>query len=79
MAAEARTAAEKAAAEAKIAAERQPPPRSRLPRTPASPGFVNLSVTGEFDDELVLLVGGTEVARSRGKLIALGPRPPGPA
>ena len=71
LAAEAKTAAEKAAADAKAAA--------KAAEDAGKPGFVNLSVTGEFDDEIVVSVGGTEVARSRGKLIALDPRPPGPA
>lgn len=77
-AAEAKTAAEKAAAEAKTAAEKAAA-AAKAAEEAGKPGFVNLSVTGEFDDEVVVLVGGTEVARSRGKLIALGPRPPGPA
>jgi hypothetical protein len=73
--------AEKAAAEAKAAAEKavvEAEKARAAAEAAGKPGFVNLSVTGEFDDEVVVLVGGTEVARSRGKLIALGPRPPGP-
>lgn len=41
-------------------------------------GFVNLSVTGEFDGELVVLVGGSEAARSTSKTVALDGRLPGP-
>jgi hypothetical protein len=42
------------------------------------PGFVNLSVTGEFDSELVVFVSGNEAARSSGKTVALDGRLPGP-
>lgn len=77
-AADAKTAAEKAAAEAKTAAEKAAA-AAKAAEDAGKPGFVNLSVTGEFDDEVVVLVGGIEAARSRGKLIALGPRPQGPA
>ena len=69
-AAEAKTTAEKAAIDAKTAV--------KAAEDAGKPGFLNLSVTGDFDDEVIISVGGTEAARSRGKLIALDPRPPGP-
>jgi hypothetical protein len=62
--------AEKVAVEAKAAA--------KAAEDAGKPGFLNLSLAGEFDDEVVVSVGGTEAARSHGKLIALDPRPPGP-
>jgi hypothetical protein len=69
-AAEAKTASEKAAADAKAAA--------KAAEDAGKPAFLNLALTGEFDDEAVVSLGGIEAARSRGKLIALDPRPPGP-
>lgn len=39
---------------------------------------MNLTVVGDFDDEVVISVEGVEVARSRGKLIAIQQVLPGP-
>jgi len=44
----------------------------------AKPGFLNLTVVGEFDDEVVISVGDAEAARSRGKIIGIERVPPGP-
>jgi len=66
---EAKTAAEKAASEAKAAA--------KALEDATKPGFLNLTVTGDFDDEVVISIAGTEAARSRGKAIAVERVPPG--
>jgi hypothetical protein len=68
--AEAKAVAEKASSDAKAAA--------KAAEDAGKPGFLNLSLTGDFDEEVVISVGGTEAARSRGKLIALERMPPGP-
>jgi hypothetical protein len=66
---EAKLAAEKAAADAKSAA--------KAAEEAGRPGSINLTVSAEFDDEIAVLVDGTEVARSTGKLIALERVTPG--
>lgn len=66
---DARAAAEKAAADAKAAA--------KAAEDAAKPGFVNLTIAGDFDNEVVVLVSGNEVARSTGKTIGLERLPPG--
>ena len=68
-AADAKTAAEKAAIAAQTAA--------KAAEDAAKPGGVNLTVTGDFDDEVVISVDGAEAARSRGKTIALERVSPG--
>jgi hypothetical protein len=70
-AADAKALAEKASADARAAA--------KAAEDAGKPGFVNLSVTGEFDGELVVFVNGNEAARSSGKAVALDGRLPGPA
>jgi hypothetical protein len=70
-ASDARVLAERASAEARAAAKAAEDARK--------PGFVNLSVTGEFDGELVVFVNGHEAARTSGKTAALDGRLPGPA
>ena len=44
----------------------------------AKPGFLNVTVVGDFDDEVVISVDETDTARSRGKLIAVERVAPGP-
>jgi hypothetical protein len=68
-AADARAAAEKAAADAKAA--------EKAAADAAKPGFVNLSIVGDFDDEVVISIAGAEVARSTGKAIGIERIPPG--
>jgi hypothetical protein len=63
-------AAEKAAAEASAAA--------KAVDDATKPGFLNLSVVGDFDHEVVVSIGGVEVGRSRGKTIAIERVKPGP-
>jgi shikimate kinase len=46
-------------------------------REAGRPGGINLTVTGDFDDQVVISVDGKELARSTGKAIALQPVPPG--
>lgn len=67
---DAKTLAEKAASDAQTAA--------KAVADAAKPGFVNLSLTGDFDGQVVVSVGGTEAVRSHGKQIALERLPPGP-
>lgn len=69
-AADARAAADKAAADAKAAA--------KAAEDAAKPGFVNLTIAGDFDEEVVVSVSGNEVARSTGKTVGLERIPPGP-
>jgi hypothetical protein len=75
-------ATEKAAADAKALADRaaaEARAAVKAAEDASKPGFVNLSVSGEFDGELVVFVNEKEVARSSGKTIALEGRSPGPA
>jgi hypothetical protein len=60
---DAKTAAEKAAGDAKAAA--------KTAEEAAKPGALNLTLSGDFDDQVLVSVDGIEVARSRGKTIAL--------
>jgi hypothetical protein len=68
-AADAKAAAEKAAADAKAAA--------KSAEDAGKPGGVNLTVVGDFDDQVVISVDDVEAARSRGKTIALERVSPG--
>jgi hypothetical protein len=68
-AADAKASADKAAAEAKTAA--------KAAEEAVRSGTINVSVSGEFDDEVVVSVDGTESARGRGKMLALERVPPG--
>lgn len=70
-AAEAKTAAEKSAADAKVAA--------KAAEDAARPGSINVTLSGDFDEEVVISVDGAESARTRGKTaaidrVATGPR-----
>ena len=60
---DAKAAAEKAAADAKAAA--------KTAEEASKPGALNLTLSGDFDDEVLISVDDIEVARSRGKTIAL--------
>ena len=60
---DAKAAAEKAAADARAAA--------KTAEEASKPGALNLTLSGEFDDEVLISVDDIEVARSRSKTIAL--------
>jgi hypothetical protein len=60
---DAKAAAEKAAADARAAA--------KTAEEANKPGALNLTLSGDFDDEVLVSVDDIEVARSRGKTIAL--------
>ena len=60
---DAKAAAEKAAADARTAA--------KTAEEANKPGALNLTLSGDFDDEVLISVDDIEVARSRGKTIAL--------
>jgi AcrR family transcriptional regulator len=60
---DAKAAAEKAAADARAAA--------KTAEEASKPGALNLTLSGNFDDEVLISVDDIEVARSRGKTIAL--------
>jgi hypothetical protein len=60
---DAKAAAEKAAADAKAAA--------KTAEEASKPGALNLTLSGDFDDEVLISVDDIEVAHSRGKTIAL--------
>ena len=62
-------AAEKAATDAKAAAE--------AAAEAAKPGSVNLTISGDFDSEVVVSVDGIERVRSSGKSLAIESVPPG--
>lgn len=73
-------AAEQAAAAAKADAEKAAvaaAEAAKSAREAGRPGGINLTVTGDFDDQVVISVDGKELARSTGKTIALQPVPPG--
>jgi hypothetical protein len=60
---DAKAAAEKAAADARAAA--------KTAEEASKPGALNLTLSGDFDDEVLISVDDIEAARSRGKTIAL--------
>jgi hypothetical protein len=62
-AADARVAAEKAAADARVAA--------KTAEEAGKPGALNLALSGDFDDQVLISVDGVEVARSSGRTIAI--------
>jgi hypothetical protein len=66
---DAKAAAEKAAGDAKAAA--------KTAEEAGKPGALNLTLSGDFDDQVLISVDGIEVARSRGKAIALERLVPG--
>jgi hypothetical protein len=77
---EASKAAEKAATEAKAAAEQaaaDAKAAAKAAEEAGKPGSINITVSGEFDGEVVVSVDGVEAARSTGKLIALERVTPG--
>ena len=65
----AKATAEKAAADARAAA--------KTAEEAGKPGALNLTLSGDFDDEVLISVDDIEVARSRGKTIALERVAPG--
>jgi hypothetical protein len=69
-AADAKAAAEKAASDAKAAA--------KAASDAAKPGSLNVTVSGDFDDQVAIAIDGTEVVRSPGRLIAIDKVVPGP-
>ena len=66
---DARATAEKAAADAREAA--------KAAEEAGKPGSLNLAVSGDFDDQVLISVDGVEVARSSGKAIAIDRVVPG--
>ena len=66
---DARATAEKAAADAREAA--------KAAGEAGKPGALNLAVSGDFDDEVLISIDGVEVARSSGKAIAIDRVVPG--
>jgi hypothetical protein len=60
-------AAEKAAADAKASAEKA----AKAAEEVGKPGSINVTISGEFDGEVVIFVDGIEMARSGSKQIAL--------
>jgi len=66
---DARATAEKAAADAREAA--------KAAEEAGKPGALNLAVSGDFDDQVLISVDGVEVARSSGKAIAIDRIVPG--
>jgi hypothetical protein len=60
---DAKAAAEKAAADARAAA--------KTAEEASKPGALNLTLSGDFDDEVLVSVDDVEMARSRGKTIAM--------
>jgi AcrR family transcriptional regulator len=77
---EALQAAERAATDAKAAAEKAAGDAKAAAKTAeeaAKPGAINLTLSGDFDDQVLISVDGIEVARSRGKAIALERLVPG--
>jgi hypothetical protein len=77
---EALHAAEQAATDAKAAAEKAAGDAKAAAKTAeeaAKPGAINLTLSGDFDDQVLISVDGIEVAHSRGKAIALERLVPG--
>jgi hypothetical protein len=66
-------AAEKAATDAKAAAETAAKAAAEV----GKPGSINITISGEFDGEVVVSVDGVERARSNGKSVAIESIPPG--
>jgi hypothetical protein len=66
---DAKATAEKAAADAREAA--------KAAEEAGKPGALNLAVTGDFDDQVLIFIDGVEVARSSGKAIAIDRVVPG--
>jgi hypothetical protein len=70
IAADAKAAAEKASADAKTAA--------KAAEDAAKPGFLNVTLSGDFDGEVEIALDGAVVARTPGKTLAIERVPPGP-
>jgi len=66
---DAKAAAEKAAADARAAA--------KTAEEASKPGALNVTLSGDFDDEVLISVDDTEVARSRAKQSRLSASCPG--
>jgi hypothetical protein len=73
-------AAEKAATDARVAAENAAADARAAAKTAedaGKPGALNLALSGDFDDQVLISVDGVEVARSSGKTIAIDRVAPG--
>jgi hypothetical protein len=68
--------AEKAAADAAKAAA-DAAAALKAAENAAKPGFLNLTITGDFDDEVAVMIAGVERARSRGKTLVVDQVAPG--
>ncbi len=72
--------AEKAATDAKVSAEKAAADARAAAKTAeeaGKPGALNLALSGDFDDQVLISVDGVEVARSSGKTIAVDRVVPG--
>jgi hypothetical protein len=72
--------AEKAATDAKVSAEKAAADARTAAKTAeeaGKPGALNLALSGDFDDQVLISVDGVEVARSSGKTIAVDRVVPG--
>jgi hypothetical protein len=73
-------AAEKAATDAKVAAERAAADARAAAKTAdeaGRPGALNVALSGDFDDQVLISIDGVEVVRSTGKTIAIDRVAPG--
>ncbi len=73
-------AAEKAATDARVAAEKAAADARAAAKTAdeaGKPGALNLALSGDFDDQVLISVDGVEVIRSSGKTIAIDRVAPG--
>ena len=73
-------AAEKAATDARVAAERAAADARAAAKTAdeaGRPGALNVALSGDFDDQVLISVDGVEVVRSTGKTIAIDRVAPG--
>jgi hypothetical protein len=73
-------AAEKAATDAKVAAEKAAADARAAAKTAdeaGRPGALNVALSGDFDDQVLISVDGVEVVRSSGKTIAIDRVAPG--
>jgi hypothetical protein len=73
-------AAEKAATDARVAAEKAAADARAAAKTAdeaGKPGALNLALSGDFDDQVLISVDGVEVVRSSGKTIAIDRVAPG--
>jgi hypothetical protein len=66
--------AEKAAAEAKVAAEKataEAKTATKAAEDAARPGAINVTLSGDYDEEVVISIDGAEVARTHGKTVGV--------